>query len=339
MRHVSSVICLVLTSLVCVVGPGRAEANDAAVETAAGGVQLRNEPRVSMIKERLYIGKQFIAPVPSKLPHLESKYRVIVEYEFVNESANEVTTEMAFPLPEFSYPWENLIQDRRLRGFKVEVDGKVVPYVTKVQAKAGGHDVTALLHEAGIDIESFGHFKHDSSGPSQYQVERLPQKTQDRLKTAGAVDDGLDPRWAVAITYHWKQTFPVAKVVKVRHEYDAIPGFSYGYEVRKYLSRLKEGCFDAGLARELEAAQARAPRSEGDVGIFAEWVKYILTTAKTWKMPIRDFELIVERPAGEFVSFCWDGKVEKLSNTRFRATAHDFVPSRELFVYFFRVGN
>jgi len=73
--------------------------------------------------------------------------------------------------------------------------------------------------------------------------------------------------------------------------------------------------------------------------VSGEWVKYILTTANTWKTPIRDFELIVERPARQFVSFCWEGNVEKLSNTRFRATAHDFVPNQELLVYFFSVGK
>ena len=124
--------------LLCALGPARVEANDTAVETAAGGLQLRDERRVSIMKERLYIGKQFIGPVPSNLPTLQNKYPVIVEYEFVNESTEDVTTEVAFPLPEFSYPWEDLIQDRRVRGFKVEVHGKVVPHATEVRAKAGG---------------------------------------------------------------------------------------------------------------------------------------------------------------------------------------------------------
>src|SRR5438093_1399732 len=85
--HLGSVTCLVLMLLVCIVSPKQVEANDAAVETAAGGLQLRDEQRVSMIKERLYIGKQFIAPVPSKLPSLENKYRVIVEPESTGNSA------------------------------------------------------------------------------------------------------------------------------------------------------------------------------------------------------------------------------------------------------------
>jgi hypothetical protein len=325
--------------LLCAVGLARVEANDAAVETAAGGLQLRNERRVSILKERLQIRKQFISRVPSNLPNLQNRYPIIVEYDFINESTKDVTTVVAFPLPEFSYPWEDLIQDRRVRGFKVEVDGKVVPYATEVRAVAGGSDVTDILRKSGIEIESFGRFDHNTRWSGKYQVERLSKETQVLLKTSSAVDNDLDPKWGIAITHYWKQTFPARKVIKVRHEYDAIPGFSYGYEVRDYLSYLKDGCFDAGLTRGLEAAQARAPKSEGGVAISAEWVKYILTTANTWKVPIRDFELIAESPQGQFVSFCWRGKVEKISNTQFRATARDFVPNRELLVYFLSVGK
>ncbi len=78
---------------------------------------------------------------------------------------------------------------------------------------------------------------------------------------------------------------------------------------------------------------------EAKAMISAEWVKYILTTANTWKTPIPDFELVVERPEDQFVSFCWDGKVEKVSKTKLRASARDFVPTHELLVYFFNVSG
>jgi hypothetical protein len=329
-----------LMMILYVVSPGRAAANDGAAETAAGGIQLRDERRVSMIKERLFIGKQFISRVSSGLPNLQNKFRVIVEYEFLNESTEDVTTEVAFPLPEFNYPGEgDLVGDRRIRGFKVQVDGKAVAYKTQMRAKAGGRDVTGLLSKAGVEIMTFGRFQGPNARPGSYQVDRLPDSTKSALKVAGAVSNGLYPKWSVAIMYHWKQTFPAGKVVRVKHEYDAIPGFSYGFRVREYLTQLKGGCFDEGLTRALEAARARVPKSDEDVMINSQWVKYILTTANTWKTPIRDFELIVEIPTGQFVSFCWDGTVEKLSDTRFRATAHDFVPTKELLIYFFSVGE
>ncbi len=121
-------LLFVLTVSIFSLGPIPVRANDAAAETAAGGLQLRPERRVSMVKERLYIGKRFTRRHPPNLPALQNRYRVTVEYEFRNDSAEDVTTEVAFPLPEYGYPGEDLIQDRRIHGFKVEVDGRPVPY-------------------------------------------------------------------------------------------------------------------------------------------------------------------------------------------------------------------
>lgn len=68
------------------------------------------------------------------------------------------------------------------------------------------------------------------------------------------------------------------------------------------------------------------------------WVDYILTTANTWKTPIKDFELVIEKSAPQdYVSFCWDGKVEQLDTHRLVARVRNFVPKRELKVTFFQV--
>lgn len=80
--------------------------------------------------------------------------------------------------------------------------------------------------------------------------------------------------------------------------------------------------------------RAKAP-AKHTAWLLMRWVNYILRTANNWQRPIRDFELTVERPEGWFTSFCWDGPVEKISPTTFRARAKDFVPQRDLAVYFF----
>jgi len=56
-------------------------ANDGAASTAAGGIQLGHEERISLEKERLTI----------------SVSKIIVEYEFLNETDKDVSTEVAFP--------------------------------------------------------------------------------------------------------------------------------------------------------------------------------------------------------------------------------------------------
>ncbi len=58
--------------------------NDGSGEAVpSGGLQLRREARISMEKERLIIGME----------------RVAVEYEFLNPTGQDITTEVLFPLP------------------------------------------------------------------------------------------------------------------------------------------------------------------------------------------------------------------------------------------------
>ena len=92
----------------------------------------------------------------------------------------------------------------------------------------------------------------------------------------------------------------------------------------KPYAKLSDSCVDPSLRNTLVAA---APNDNGfsDRGIPTVWVDYILTTANTWKTPIKDFELVVERPKPErheqyYVSFCWDGKVKKRGPDTFVAT-------------------
>jgi hypothetical protein len=82
-----------------------------------------------------------------------------------------------------------------------------------------------------------------------------------------------------------------------------------------------------------------------DPYVEAAWVDYVLTTANTWKTPIKDFELIVERPKNPkafaqerwMVCFCWDGPVKLLDADHFAAWSTNFVPKRELHVAFFGI--
>ncbi len=75
--------------------------------------------------------------------------------------------------------------------------------------------------------------------------------------------------------------------------------------------------------------------------VFLDFVKYVLTTANTWKGPIKDFELEVDstNPWGAkpyYVNFCWDGPVERQDAQHLSARKKDFVPKNELSVFFIR---
>jgi hypothetical protein len=109
------------------------------------------------------------------------------------------------------------------------------------------------------------------------------------------------------------------------------------------LSFLEGFCPDQPFLEGMkQEAQANNPNDEeGDT----EWVDFILTTANTWKRPIENFTLIVERPQPEqggksLVSFCSpaNGKVEKLDADHFQVHLTNFVPASELHIGFFEIA-
>lgn len=328
--------------------------NDGAAEIALGGIRLKQERRVAMIKERLFI----------------SKKRVRVEYEFLNESKQVVTTEVAFPLPEFQCDVLMRPLMKHVHGddwkeeinvpFKLWVDGKETPFKTEIRANVGGRDITPLLDDCGIRIDTFGDYREgetriDGDTPATSQMDRLSQSQLDQLIEAGAIDPSPStppsrnaPRWTVKKTLHWEQCFPPGKVLKVAHEYLPHLGSATDFYIEDLVKPSETShnlfadpaCPDENWIREVRKAirerEAKQPAHISYVrtSVFGRWVRYILTTANTWKTPIRDFELIVERDPGEFITFCWDGPVEKIGANTFRARVKDFIPVKELTVYF-----
>ncbi|HSR09608.1 MAG TPA: DUF4424 family protein, partial [Bryobacteraceae bacterium] len=181
-------------------------------------------------------------------------------------------------------------------------------------------------------------------------IQKLPRQQQDGLIRIGLADkNDKSAAWTSAKTYHWRQTFPSHKVINIRHTYKPVVGIGYvgreslqnldpevGYDVK-----LSTACVDASLHKTLLAG---AKSDEEYIkGIRAYWVDYILTTANTWKTPIKDFDLVIERPkpatptSRVYVSMCWDGKIEQRDPDHFVARKLNFVPSEELRVMFFDV--
>jgi hypothetical protein len=302
------------------------QGNDAVVELAAGGIQLRQEARISMEKERLKI----------------SLDNVTVEYEFLNMADQDISTQVAFPIPPYEYD-PSALQTRYpyFTDFRVWVDGQEVKYETEIRAKLNGTDYTDLLLGLGIDIETFGHSVADAQVDNS-QIAQLPKSAKENLVRLGLIEevDGY-PLWSVHKTYHWRERFPAHKILNVRHEYGPVVGWYQlivGAAPFQLNDLVKHACLDPSLEKRLSAAGDRMMSREGGIHAMGtqELVKYILTTANTWRTPIKDFELIVERPGQgkKFISFCWDGKVQRLDENHFVARETNFIPARELNVYY-----
>ena len=188
-------------------------ADDSAASIAAGGLVARRESRIVMAKEILQI----------------SPDKIVVDYDFRNDTDQDVTAEVAFPVPPYSYgPESPDITDASFSDFKLLVDGKTVAYQTEAKATLNGKDVTSILTADKIDIASFGHIRQPDPASGQMQtpdVSRLPQAEQQRLATLGLFDaeDGWG-LWTVKLQYHWTQTFPAHSTVHIQHQYTPVEG-------------------------------------------------------------------------------------------------------------------
>ena len=320
--------------LALVLLPAALRANDSAAELGAGGLRLRAERRVAMVSEELFI----------------SKRQVRVDYAFVNVTRRAVRTEVAFPAPESVLgPYYMDYSVRAVADFSLEVDGRPQPFRTRARAWARGRDVTALLKAAGVDIASFAGIRGSpTTGVVRSQLDRLPRGSLRRLRRAGLLkrEEGRDiPDWGVRITYHWTQTFPVGRTLRVSHAYTPVAGYQWvagpaeleAPGPRPWNHGLGPLCL-APLRGWLDAAIAARPQdpAEAPAPLAVSWVRYILITARSWRPPIRDFQLEVAGEAGEGVAFCWDGPLQVLAPGHVRASARDFVPGRDLVICFVR---
>jgi hypothetical protein len=330
-------IAYMMAFFLVLVGSCPGIANDEASGVAAGGVVPRQEQRISIKKERLTI----------KNSGEYSCCTIEVEYEFLNESNEDVTTVVAFPMPEYYFALVG--PPGEFRDFKVWINGRDQKYQTEFRAMVNGKDYTETLTSLGIRVSTFGDATPEH-WPSGYQIEKLSWDEQEKLIRMGLIDkrdNNLWPLWALRKKHFWTQTFPANQVVRISHLYTALDGNKQirlpkksKTEFWNEFKELPDGCFEGNLLISLNRKLESALKSAENLWIYCSWVKYILTSANTWKTPIKEFELIVEKPRSKkihpsYISFCWDGKVEKVENNRFIARKQDFVPTQELTVYFF----
>jgi|GEM_PF-466828 len=315
-----------LTLLLALALPLFACADDGAASIAAGGiVVLGREPRITMAKEVLHIAID----------------KVTVDYDFRNDSAEDITTEVAFPIPPYSFDIGDISPTQQgFDDFQLWIDGKLVHCDVQSRALVKGRDLTALLEKLHIDVASFGQFTEAGSSP---EIRHLTPAQRKPLKQAGLIDATDDtPLWSVEKKYHWRQTFPAHSTVHIRHAYTPVFGgsnsihYALGPEPDAQSAKeLRSFCLDP----RLKSALSRIANSKDQDAPYS-YVDFILTSANTWKTPIEDFTLIVDRPHSKnslanYVSFCWDGPVTKPDAGHFSAHATNLVPHRELRIGFF----
>ncbi len=320
----------VVACLTVVAPPARA--NDSTAHLAAGGLALSRNDAIEMRSEDLFV----------------SRREVRVRYRFYNRTGEDVTTLVAFPLPEITAPSDTnnfnvpvFNANTNFLDFHTTVDGRPVSMQVEQRAFALGVDRTDLLKRLGLPIAP-----HNAALPKL--IVRLPAAAQKELRelgmiryeeysTGGPMQRVGEPLWSARTTYYWKQTFPAHQEIVIEHSYKPSVGGSVQtsvgakYETEQMRREYRERyCVDPPFLRAVLAMQRRHETRDGNAVIGEYRLGYILKTGANWAGTIRRFHLTVDKGAPDnLVSFCMDG-VRKVSPTRFEVTKADFWPQRDL---------
>lgn len=316
-----------LAVLLCLSGVP-AQANDSTALLGAGGLELTTSPDIVMAKEDLFL----------------SSKAVRVQYEFRNEGKSDITTRVAFPLPLVEQGAATNVdlparEHENFVDFRVVVDGKDIhPQLEQRAIMADGRDVTDILAAAGIPPNSF------LPGWDE-KLKALPQNVWMKLvrdglfevdeKEAESRPEYISPAWKLKATFHWEQTFPAGKVLRVHHSYMPIVGSSFVAESYDRSEDFKPYCLDAdgnaGLRRKMRELKAKA-KDHPDMSplLVMREVDYVLTTGANWKGPIEDFHLTIDKEDPKAIlSLCMEG-LKKTGPTTFELERKNFAPKDDI---------
>lgn len=357
----------ILFSLLILFQSRPTQANDSAGAIAAGGIQFHKTEGIVMEKEDLFISPELIK----------------VSYVFKNVTERDITVDIFFPLPPQTEmtaqsTWDPEIlsdmaaQEKRnhpdrpvpqvpintpFDDFSVTVDGQKIAFKTEVRALQKGKDITHLFHKHNLPLSPV---LARCDYPTEMDSDQFKcEKRIKRYKNLGLLSPEGKVLWQKQIHYHWKQTFPKGKEVKIEHSYRPAHGSffietnpkrpSMEFLIEQLLSRgdrLSQFClwrstgitekFIPWLIREFQQASTPEKSTKGSLIMFYD-VDYILTTGANWEGPIRDFTLTVEYPKGGTIASCWpfdQNKIKDLGNNQLQFHQTDFKPEQDLKILF-----
>jgi hypothetical protein len=319
---------LAFLSILLAATAGPALANDSTAELGAGGLVYVTTEAIAMTSEDLFI----------------SMDEVRVRYTFENKSDRDVTTLVAFPMPDIKGSLDFMeavpVDDPvNFLGFRTTVDGKPVEAKVQQRASALGIDQTEFLTGLGIPLAP-------QLDATRAALDALPQDQWQGLIDRGiAIPDEFDagrgwekhlaPNWLLSTAFYWEQVFPAGKTVIVEHRYRPSVGTTAGTSVtqpqfgtsdwdKQYKDRF---CIEDSFIKA--ARKAAAGRAEDDY-LMEFRIEYILKTAANWAGAIDRFHVTIDKgKPGNLVSFCGSG-VKKTGPTTFEMSAENFYPERDL---------
>ena len=206
-------------------------ANDSSAELTTGGLVLAKSADIEMRSEDLAI----------------SAKEIVVRYRFFNHADRDVTTTVAFPMPDIVWdgPDTNIAvpapDSPNFLDFRTTIDGQPVAAENEQKAFAKGVDITARLAALGVPLAP----QSEATGKA---LDALKPADKDALvKAEIAIPDDYDvgkgwehhlaPNWTLKSSFFWTQTFPAGRELAVEHRYRPSVGETTGTEVGSPIDR------------------------------------------------------------------------------------------------------
>ncbi|MFD1746660.1 DUF4424 domain-containing protein [Rhizobium helianthi] len=309
-----------------------AAANDTMAELRTGGLEYVISSHITMAEEELFL----------------SMDEVRVDYVFRNESDKDVTSIIAFPMPDIAgSPDSNVaipdFEADNFLGFTVTQDGQSIQPQLQQRASALSVDFTEELKRRNIPLLPY-------SDKAVEALKGLPPEILKEWETKGLIfADEFDagqgwqtiyrPIWTMHSTYWWKTTFPAKKDVRVSHRYKpsiggtvAISFLSNGKPSEGFNEYKTRYCMDDSFVKT--AAKLEKAANSGGAIYTEAWLSYVLKTGANWSGNIGKFKLTIDKGKPDnYISLCADG-IKKTGPTTFVMEKTDFWPQKDLDLLF-----
>jgi hypothetical protein len=311
---------------------GSALADDSEAELDIGGLTFTHTDQIEMQSEDLFL----------------SVDQVRIRYTFHNRTNHDITSIVAFPLPDISpdYYFEPVsipaTGDPNFVNFRTTVDGHPAEMAVDQRAKLHGRDVSARLHDAGLPLSPIDpKFDDDVKRLSAAQIASLVRDGY--LENIGG-DANEPPQyrglWSLSTAFHRTQVFPANSTITVEQSYTPIAGGSV--ESLLLIDSIPRTNADRRrLVRDYcindqfeQAARAAAQHIGGVEYVQERTLGYILTTGGNWAGPIGRFHLTIDKGAPQnLVSLCAPD-IQRTGPTTFELTRTNYRPRSNIQVYF-----
>ncbi len=304
---------------------GAMSGDDTVNPSLDGGLVLSRSEGIDLVSEDLFVSAE----------------QVRVRYVFRNISGVPIRTRVSLPLPDVDLDGDEVTAEPS--GFVAKVDGQEVRMAVEHRAIAGNVDRSDMLRNLAIP---FGTPTDDMREASSQAIGRLTRPQQDRLVALGlatshSLSDGAESRilysgtWTLRETRHWEQDFPVGRDLVI--ELSFRPGTGSNPATSLYIPAYRDGfgrreielyCLDRAFIDALDRTVNRL--GTDDPLIPEQWISYNLTTAGSWRAPIGDFRLVVDKGRVEnLVAFCGQD-IRQISPTQYEVRRRNWRPDRDL---------